>query len=283
LPGLIVDVYGETVVAQFNTLGMDDAKDDIISSLTDILKPSGLILKADSSIRALEGAKSWVEVALGKREALKKGQVREDDILFAADFIDGQKTGFFLDQRDNRRQLKKIAKGKTILDLCSYSGGWGLSALKGGAKKVTFVDQSPEALEQAKLGMEWNSFSKDQGEFICSDIFDFLSKESKAFDIVVCDPPAFVKSKKNLPQAIKAYKKLNTLAVKKVAPGGILFTCSCSFHLSESEFEEILKTVAQESGRLAHVVYRGGQGLDHPWVLNRPESRYLKCYCLEVL
>jgi 23S rRNA (cytosine1962-C5)-methyltransferase len=283
LPGLIVDIYGANVVAQFNTLGMDDAKDDVIASLENLISPEGLVLKADSSVRQLEGAKSYVEVVIGDKDKLKKGQVREDDVLFAADFVDGQKTGFFLDQRENRRHLKKMANEKTVLDLCSYSGGWGLTALKGGAKSVTFIDQSEEALKLAKLGLELNSFDSAKAKFICSDIFDYLVASKERYDIVICDPPAFVKSKKNLPQAVKAYKKLNNLALRRVNEGGLMYSCSCSFHFSEIEFEETLKTVAQESGILVQIVYRGGQGLDHPWILNRPESRYLKCYCLQVL
>jgi 23S rRNA (cytosine1962-C5)-methyltransferase len=282
LPGLIIDVYEKTVVAQLNTKGMDDAKVDIVSAIEEVLNPDNIVIRADSSIRTLEGAPIFTEVAKGNESELKVSKVREGNISFVADFINGQKTGFFLDQRENRQHLMGNSAGKTVLDLCSYSGGWGLSALKGGAKNVTFVDQSKEALDLVSKGLELNKFDKSSAALAACDVFDFLKSESKTFDIVVCDPPAFVKSKKNLDQAIRGYKKLNLQAAAKVKSGGLFYTCSCSFHLSEADFELLLRQVFQDMGRQAQVVYRGEQPLDHPWIINRPESRYLKCYCFRL-
>jgi len=282
LPGLIIDIYERTVVVQLNTKGMDEAKGDIISAISEIFDPENIVVRADSSIRTLEGAPNFVEIVKGDESSLKNSKVREGNISFAADFINGQKTGFFLDQRENRKHLMENSAQKTVLDLCSYSGGWGLSALKGNASHVTFVDQSKEALLLVIKGLELNQFDKNSATLVSSDVFDFLSSEPKTFDIVVCDPPAFVKSKKNLDQAIRGYKKLNLQASMKVKPGGLFYTCSCSFHLSEADFELLLKEVFQGSGRLAQVVYRGEQPLDHPWIINRPESRYLKCYCFRL-
>ncbi len=286
LSGLIVDVYenskGTVLVAQSNTAGMDEARSDWQDALVKIFKPSGLVVKADSAIRRLEEIKNFTEVILGNEQELSQGQVLEDGVSFAADFVNGQKTGFFLDQRDNRLFLKKKSKSLKILDLCSYSGGWGISALSGGAQHVTFVDQSEEALALVTKGLALNDFSLERASLIKSDVFDFLEKNAEKFDVVVADPPAFIKSKKNMNQGLKAYAKLNSLALSKLAPGGVLYTCSCSFHLSESEFEKILIDEVQKARRECRVLFRGTQAGDHPWILNRPESKYLKCLGFKV-
>ncbi len=289
LPGLIVDVYEKIVVAQFNTAGIDQAKTDLTHGLFEIFEPDYIVIRADSSVRILEGCEGFVETFRGLNQVeieeageLRNSIVHEGNISFAADFIGGQKTGFFLDQRENRKNLIQNSEGKSVLDLFSYSGGWGLSALRGKADHVTFVDQSPSAIKLLERGLELNQFSTQKVSLVTSDVFDYLKSDSKTFDIVVCDPPAFVKSKKNLDQAKRAYKKLNLKALEKVKSGGLFYTCSCSYHLSEFDFEQILKEIFQESERLGEVVYRGGQPLDHPWIINRPESRYLKCYCFKV-
>ncbi|MDZ4676657.1 MAG: class I SAM-dependent rRNA methyltransferase [Oligoflexia bacterium] len=291
LPGLIVDVYeGSCCVALSTTAGMDQARSHWEAALLEVLEPEALVVRGDSSIRHLENIKNFKDVVKGKDivksevDSLKNGQVREGDVLFAADFIDGQKSGFFLDQRENRQHLKKNSSGKTVLDLCSYSGGWGLSALKGGAEHVTFVDQSADALKLVQKGMELNGFDLNRATFITSDVFDYLEKTpvKGKFDIIVADPPAFVKSKKNLPQAVKAYIKLNALAIKRLKYGGVLYSCSCSFHLPEHEFLQVLTESLQKEGRVGTVIYQGGQAPDHPWILNRPESKYLKCLGLQV-
>jgi 23S rRNA (cytosine1962-C5)-methyltransferase len=247
------------------------------------LEPSALVVRGDGSIRGLEGIKNFKKIFKGDETSLKQGQAREDDVLFAANFIDGQKTGFFIDQRENRRHLKKHAEGKRVLDLCCYSGGWGLTALKGRAEHVTFVDQSSEALNLVERGIALNGFDGDRCLLVEEDVFDFLQKDGNMYDIIVADPPAFVKSKKNLPQAIKAYKKLNELALQRLKPSGLLYSCSCSFHLSDEAFEEILRESFQKTGRVGTVVHRGSQGADHPWIINRPESKYLKVLGLQAI
>jgi 23S rRNA (cytosine1962-C5)-methyltransferase len=221
---------------------------------------------------------------------LSLSEFQEDGVYYAADFLEGQKTGFFLDQKENRKFLRSKAQGQNVLDLCCYSGGWGLSALAGGAAAVTFVDQSAEALELARKGLLANQLQAKSGfhseqktEFFQADVFEFLEsavKQNRKFDIVVADPPAFVKSKKNLPQAIKAYEKLNRLALEVLNPGGLLLTCSCSFHLSETDFFNLLLRAAGEERRPLQVVYRAGASTDHPWILQRPETNYLKCLAL---
>lgn len=283
LPGLIIDVFGTVVVVQLTTAGMDQAKSDVISSIKKVLNPSSLIIRADSNIRNLEKIPSYVELVEGNEVELKSGVVKEDDLFVAADFIGGQKTGFFLDQRENRKAMRPRAQGKKILDLFCYSGGWGLSALKAGAQHVTFVDQSQEALNLVKKGLELNKFNMNQAELIREDVFDYLMKHKMSFDIVICDPPAFVKSKKDLPKGIKAYEKLNFLSLGSVNKNGFLFSSSCSYHLSEPDFEGLLMRAVGRKSREATVSYRGTQSQDHPWILNRPETRYLKCYGLQML
>ncbi len=279
LPGLIVDVYKHlktTVVIQSSTDGMDEAQEDILAAVSEIFKPDELVWRADGSIRNLEGVEMYVKIIKGEEDAVRNGIVAEGDLLIAADFYKGQKTGFFIDQRENRLFLKSQSENKSVLDLCSYSGGWGLSALKGGASHVTFVDQSADALKLVQKGIELNKF-KNPTKLVVKDVFEFFNNDPQTYDIVICDPPAFVKSKKNIAQAEQAYFKLNQQALKKVKPGGILFTCSCSYHLSEEKFTEILTQCFQSYGIEGSVVYKGSQSADHPWIINRPESHYLKC------
>jgi 23S rRNA (cytosine1962-C5)-methyltransferase len=295
LPGLIVDIFKNTknkkttLVALSNTAGMDEALDDWSKALLEIFKPDEFIIRAESSVRHLESVTNYKKILLGESESLQSGIVQEGDVLFAADFLNGQKSGFFIDQRDNRDFLKSTVKRLKslepsrpvrVLDLCSYSGGWGLSALKAGADTVTFVDQSADALNLVKDGLALNGFSKDRAELVCEDVFDFLKKSNQIFQIVVCDPPAFVKSKKKLSAAERAYFNLNSLAVSRAER--IFISCSCSYHLDESTYRQILQEALKQTGRVGRVLHRGGQGLDHPWILNIPETNYLKTLAVDL-
>lgn len=277
LPGLIIDVYDRTIVAQSSTAGMDAAKEDWKEAILEVLNPENFVVRADGGIRGLEGIPNWTEVVKGDEKALHEGVVTEGEVLIAADFVKGQKTGFFIDQRDNRQHLMTLAKGKRILDLCCYSGGWGLSALKADASHVTFVDQSAEAIELVKRGIALNKFDEKKTNLVVKDVFDFLKGTSEKFDIIIADPPAFVKSKKNIPQAEQAYFRLNALSLKLLVPEGMLYSCSCSYHMSDGRFAEIIADVFCTLGVEGVVAFRGGQSADHPWVINRPESKYLKC------
>jgi 23S rRNA (cytosine1962-C5)-methyltransferase len=219
-------------------------------------------------------------VVFGDSAVMMRAEVTEDGVRYAADLVAGQKTGFFLDQRDNRRRLAIFVRGvpsDRVLDLFCYSGGWGLRALKEGVRHVTFVDESRDALDLVQSGLAANGIDPERAVLHHGDVFDFLARQQELYDAVVSDPPAFVKSRKNLPQAIKAYQKLIRMAWRRLKPGGMLFACSCSHHLSESEFLNLLaEAVAKEHG-LAHLVYRGGQSQDHPVLLSMPETSYLKC------
>ncbi len=292
LPGLMVDFYSGVLVVQSNTAGMDAALPILEAGIPAVFENvfhqplKGMVVKADSSIRSLEGVAMFTKVVQGEESALRKGMFQENGVTYAADFVDGQKTGFFLDQRENRSFLGEWTKthpGGRVLDLFSYSGGWGLRALKEGAVFVRFVDQSKEALSQAKEGLGLNSLRADKADYVVSDVFDYLEKDKDLYDVVVSDPPAFVKSKKALPQAVKAYEKLARLCWKRVKPGGVLLSSSCSYHLWEPDFYELLKNaVGKENGR-AVVVHRGMQAGDHPVLLSMSETQYLKCIGLQKL
>jgi 23S rRNA (cytosine1962-C5)-methyltransferase len=285
LPGLIVDVYGRFLVAQSNTAGMDRLMEELVSIIPDVFKDvfsvalDAFVIRADSSIRSLEGVAPFSKIVFGDEAKIRRGSFSEGDVQFAADYIDGQKTGFFLDQRDNRRYLRSRAfgTGSKVLDLFCYSGGWGLNALKAGAESVVFVDQSSDAIEQVKMGMSLNQFAPSRARFIESDVFDFLERDNDRYDVVVLDPPAFVKSKKNIPQAVKAYEKCNRLALRRLKPGGLLLTSSCSYHLSAADFDTLVRDAFGKEKVAAHVVYQGAQATDHPILLSMPETRYLKC------
>lgn len=287
IPGLIIDYYSGVLVLQSNTAGVDAlliylkelAESCFVSVFEKPLK--GFVMRGDSGIRRLENIADFVEVVKGDNEDLREAEFQSDGVRYAANFLDGQKTGFFLDQRDNRRFLTSWLKSRPaadVLDLFCYSGGWGLAALGAGAKNVVFVDENEPALQLARRGLDLNG--KKGGEFVRSDAFDFLENDQRLYDVVVADPPAFVKSKKNLPQALKAYEKLNRLAWRRLKPGGILLSSSCSYHLAETEFFQLLHSAVSKEKGLAHVVYRGDQAADHPVLLSMPETRYLKCAAL---
>lgn len=290
LPGLVLDCFSGTLVLQSNTAGIDAVVpllEEIIPAAYEKIfgqKAKAFLVRGDAGVRVLEGLSEFSRIVLGKEAELTDGMFVQAGVKYAANFLEGQKTGFFLDQRDNRRFLSAWLNSHpqaSVLDLFSYSGGWGLAALRAGAKNVTFVDESQAALALVKKGMALNGFALSVGRLVESDVFDFLEKETGEFDVVVADPPAFVKSKKNLPQAIRAYEKLNRWAWRKLKPGGLLLSCSCSYHLGEGDFFQLLSgAVAKESG-LAHVVFRGGQSTDHPILLSMPETRYLKCIGLK--
>jgi 23S rRNA (cytosine1962-C5)-methyltransferase len=290
LPGLVIDFYPPHAVVQSNTAGMDLMlpllEEQLPRLLAEVLQVrlQGLVVRCDSGVRQLEAVAAFSRVALGEPEALSHAEVQENGVRYAVDLVAGQKTGFFLDQHANRLQFGTRVReggGGRVLDLFCYSGGWGLRALHEGAHHVTFVDQSREALHLVERGLCANRISADKARLRGGDVFEFLARDATVYDAVVADPPAFVKSRKNLPQALKAYQKLNRLAWRRLRPGGLLFTCSCSYHLAEADFIGLLAAaVAREQG-LAQVVYRGGQAQDHPVLLSMPETAYLKCVGLQ--
>lgn len=280
LPGLVVDKYGEYLVIQSTTAGIDNAMDSIVKALRKLLNPKEIYLRNDVDIRKKEGLelyKKWYDV-----ENSPIIQIKENDILMEIDIENGQKTGYFLDQQENRKLLGEFSNGKTVLDCFSNVGGFALNALKNNAKKVTAVDISNLACEQIKKNAMLNSFNNL--EVVKADIMEYLPKlinENKKFDIVVLDPPAFTKTKDSINQAYNGYKKINRLAINLVKKGGYLFTFSCSRYMTKELFKEMLNDARQD--HKVQIIEERFQAKDHPMLFESENSTYLKCFILRVL
>lgn len=287
LPGLIADRYGDVIVLQLLTAGMEAMKDIILEAVDSLMRPRAIALKNDSRARALEGLLPYKEVVKGTLDPLPV--IEEDGVLFEIDPLGGQKTGFFLDQRENRLSFKRMLErepGGTGLDLFCYAGGWGLHLARAGARKVVLVDESEGALARARKNAELNGLA-DRMEFARADVFDFLEKEIRQgparYDFIVLDPPAFVKNAKKIKEAVRAYALLNSRCMRLLKPGGLLATSSCSYHLGRPEFLDMLRTAARDAGdRDVRLVEQRFQGRDHPVLLSMPETEYLKCAFLLV-
>lgn len=281
LPGLIVDRYGKTLAVQITTSGMEELKEMILEILDELINPETIILRNDTSVRLKEGLK--LEKIVVKGEFSDLPSILEGDIKFQIDPLHGQKTGFFLDQRENRLSLKSFINSGEGLDLFCYLGAWGIHLAKKGAV-VKGIDSSERAIEIAKENAKINGVD-DRAKFIKADVFDFLkweAKKGKKYDFIVVDPPAFVKSKGEKRDAIEGYISLNKAALKLLKTNGILATSSCSQLISEREFEGIIKEALKASNKTATVLHKGTQSKDHPILLTMPETAYLKCLILKV-
>jgi 23S rRNA (cytosine1962-C5)-methyltransferase len=281
LPGLIVDRYADCLVVQILTLGMEQFKDKILEILDNIFSPSTIVLRNDSPIRMLEGLPLYKKIVKGYSEPLPV--IKEFDLFFEIDPLKGQKTGFFLDQRDNRIALRNYIKGGTGLDLFCYSGSWALHLAKEGSF-VKCVDDSELALSMAERNFKLNKLISSC-ELIKQDVFDFLRQElesKKLYDFIVLDPPAFVKSKGRVKEALRGYREINSLVMRLIRNGGIMATSSCSYHIDRAMFIEMLIDAAKDAGRTVKVLEYRTQGKDHPILLSVPETEYLKCFFLEV-
>jgi len=281
LPGLIVDKYGKCLVIQILTAGMERLKDLIIEILDELLAPEIIILKNDSQARIKEGLKIEKKVIKGSFDKLLL--TVENNSYFYFDPLHGQKTGFFLDQRENRLYLKSLINSGKGLDLFCYVGAWSIHLAKRGAN-VKGIDSSDKAIEIAQQNAMLNNV-QDRCKFIKSDVFDYLrweAKKGKKYNFIVVDPPAFVKSRQEKKDAIEGYVNLNRMALKLLRKNGILATSSCSQHISEAEFTEIIKESFKASNRTGILLYKGTQSKDHPIILTMPETAYLKCLILRV-
>ena len=281
LPGLVVDRYGSACVVQIGTAGMEKLKHEIRQALEEVLHCEALLFKNDSAAREMEGLPSYVEAATGSFEELAK--VLEDGLEFRAPLALGQKTGWFFDQAANRRALPKyVRRGARVLDVFSYVGAWGVRAAHSGAREVLCVDSSAAALELAVSNAERN---KTKVVAVKGDAFDVLEEMGKSgarFDVLVIDPPAFAKRKKDLPKALAAYKRLNQLAMQVIADDGILVSCSCSHHVSPAELQDAIAKAARAADKHLQILEMGGQSPDHPVHPAIPETRYLKAYFCRV-
>ena len=281
LPALIVDRYAGYLTIQTLDQGMDAAKDEIVSCLEEIFHPKAIVARNDASVRAKEELP--LETAVLSGEAPGPVAVRMNGLAFCADLVQGQKTGIFLDQRENYRAAARYAGGGRALDCFTSTGGFALH-LAAKCESVEAVDSSGPALETARANAAANGMANV--EFREADVFDVLAGHTSArrqFSLVVLDPPAFAKSRRNLDPALGAYKEINLRALRLLPPGGVLVTCTCSYHVSEAAFLELIAQAALDANRTLRVLERRTQSQDHPILLTVPETHYLKCLILEVV
>jgi 23S rRNA (cytosine1962-C5)-methyltransferase len=277
LPGLIVDRYAEHLVIQTLTQGMDRVRDLIAECLNELLHPQSILARNDASIRKLEDLPLETPTLLG--EVPPNVTIRMNGLDLQADLLRGQKTGVYLDQRENYVAVARHAQGK-VLDCFTSTGGFALHAASK-AQSIEAVDSSAPALATAEANARQNNIANIQ--FREADVFDFLSGIDRRYSMIVLDPPAFAKSRKMLDDAARGYKDINLRALKLLEPGGILVTCSCSHHVSEALLLEIVAQAALDAGRTLRVLERRVQASDHPILLTVPETLYLKCLILEAV
>jgi 23S rRNA (cytosine1962-C5)-methyltransferase len=277
LPGLVVDRYGASCVAQIGTAGMERLKPQIQEALSQVVKCDALLFKNDSAAREMEGLPSYVEAVKGTFD--QPALVIEDGLEFQAPLAEGQKTGWFFDQAANRRALSKyVTAGGRVLDVFSYVGAWGIRAAHHGAREVTCVDSSAAALDLAAANAQRNRVKLTTRKGDAFDVLEEFGRQGARFDVVIVDPPAFAKRKKDLPKALAAYKRLNQLALQVVAPEGILVSCSCSFHVSAEDLQDAIAKAARGADKHVQILEMGSQAPDHPVHPAIPETRYLKAY-----
>lgn len=283
LPGLIVDFFAGYVVFQTLTLGIERWKEVIVTSLQDMLSPKGIYERNDAPVRELEGLDLRAGYVGNPFNPLI--EMDENGVTVLIDVQNGQKTGYFLDQSDNRLIARSFVHGKTVLDAFSYSGGFGLSAALGGAASVTCVDVSDAALDLARASSIRNGFD-DRMSFRSGNAFDILREFEKSgmqFEVVILDPPAFARSRKMVERALVGYKEINLRAMKILPHGGILCTSSCSQHVTEQEFDDMLNEAARDARKCLRIIEKRGQRSDHPVLSSAPETQYLKFRICQVL
>ena len=282
LPGLVVDRFGDYLVAQLNTAGMERLKQPLLAALQQVLKPKAVLWRNDSPLREQEGLPQSVEVAAG--DWPDQLQVEENGVSFQVDSREGQKTGWFYDHRENRRELMRWVKGRKVLDVFSYVGGWGLQCLAAGASELFAVDASEAALDRLQANAEQQGVVDKVTtlEGNAFDVLEALLADGHKFDVVIVDPPAFIKRKKDFSNGLSAYKKLNTLALRLLEPNGFLLSGSCSMHLPEETLLDTVRGAARHVDRHAQLVFRGSQGPDHPIHPAIPETQYLKALLFRI-
>jgi 23S rRNA (cytosine1962-C5)-methyltransferase len=278
LPGLVVDRYADVLVAQFLAAGVERWRDPVLDLLMELSGCEAVYERSDAEVRKLEGLEPRAGFARGNRNA-SRCPIIEYGLNFRVDVEQGQKTGFFLDQRENRQRVRALAAGREVLDGFAYTGGFSIAALAGGAKRVTAVESSPAALEVAKENLAANPLDGSKVEFVQADVFShlrLLRDRNAKFDLVVLDPPKFAPTAAQVQKAARAYKDINLWALKLLAPGGLLATFSCSGGVSAELFQSIVAGAALDAGADAKIIDRFGAAADHPVALEFPEGQYLK-------
>ena len=280
LPGLIVDKYADTLVVQSLTAGIDGMLDMILHALREVYDPKTIVLRNDTASREIEGLAQEKRVVVGETSGIVI--IEESGIRYQVDVLEGQKTGFFFDQRENRLAIKDLVKGRRTLDCFCYVGAWALSAAKYGATEVIGIDSSEKAVKLATGNADLNGLS---ARFVAGDVFEKLrefEKQKERFGCIILDPPAFVKSRAKVREALKGYKEINLRAMRLLEAGGVLVTCSCSHHIDQELFREMLIDAALSAGRQARLLEMRTQSRDHPMLLAAKETQYLKCAILIV-
>lgn len=280
LPGLVIDRYADVLVLQINTLGMEKSKGFIVDWLVRSLKPQAIYEKSESPSRKEEGLKPAIGFLYGGQVPCV--QIKENNLLFNVNLMEGQKTGFFCDHRLMRQQVREISSGKSVLNCFAYNGGFSVYALAGGAEKVDTVEISSLAIHEAKSNVSLNGFEIEEKTFFQQDVFDFLRNKPLDYQLIILDPPAFAKKQKDVVNACRGYKEINRLALKKMPPKSWLLTCSCSFFVDENLFQKVIFQSAVEAGRKVRIAGRHQMAPDHPINICHPESDYLKSLLLYV-
>jgi 23S rRNA (cytosine1962-C5)-methyltransferase len=278
IPGLIVDQYADVLVLQVANPGIEKLKEKIVSLLINEFKPRSIYEKSTSFMRKKEGLEEVRALLYG--EDCAQVEVLENGLRFSVDVLTGQKTGLFLDQREMRSLVRALSDQKRVLNCFSYTGGFSISALAGGAIHVDSVDSSTKCASLIEKNLQLNALKNHA--FICEDVFDFLKKSSFNYDLIILDPPAFVKKRDDIAKAFRAYKDLNRFCLEKMGPKSLLLTCSCSYHVDESLFQNILFRAALEANRRVRILEKHRQAHDHPISIFHPESAYLKSFLLYV-
>ena len=283
LPGLILDRYGDQWVIQILTIGMERRRDDLLAAVRELFAPASLLERSEGPALEHEGLsprRAWLW-----GEARPRAVVDEEYGSFEVDLMEGQKTGFFLDQRENRLQLRGRVEGWRVLDLFSYVGAWAVAAAKFGAAQVLAVDSSPAAVALAEENFRRNDV-QSRCRALAADAFEFLREQEQSktlFDAIILDPPAFAKSRKHVRAALRGYHEINLRALRLLAPGGLLFTCSCSHHVAREIFNDMLRAAAADARRQCRILAPLSQSPDHPILLATPETEYLKGLIIEAL
>jgi 23S rRNA (cytosine1962-C5)-methyltransferase len=281
LPGLMIDRYGDYFVLQITTLGMDRWRETIRDILVDLANPRAIYERSDSPVRRSEGLKS-VRSFLHGSDIPDLVEIQECGARFWVDLMEGQKTGFYLDQRENRMQTQQIAKGREVLDCFCYTGAFSVYAARGGADSLVLIDTSRKALDLAEKNLSLNGLSLNH-ELCCENVFDFLRSDTRRYDLILLDPPPFVRGKGTLASASRGYKDINLAAFRRLRTNGLLFSFSCSHYMTMELFQKIVFAAALDSKRQVQIIGKAGHGVDHPVSVDHPEGEYLKGILCQVV
>jgi 23S rRNA (cytosine1962-C5)-methyltransferase len=280
LPGLVVDRYADVLVIQITTLGMEKLKPFLVEALTKEFSPRCIYEKSNLPSRREEGLADFEGLLFG--ETVNNIEISEDGARFFVELPGSQKTGFFLDQREMRKLVRCHSRGRHVLDCFSYTGGFSVYALAGGAIKVDLVDTSEKALALARQNLRLNGFEIEGNHFHAADVFKFLREQELSYDFVILDPPAFAKKKTDVSQACRGYKDINRLVFQKIPKGGFVLTFSCSFFVDETLFQKVVFQAASDAKRNVRIIQRHHLACDHPISVYHPESDYLKGFLLYI-